>query len=194
MDRAKLLALGGTATYSSGTGLTTYVLPYQIGTGATFQIVTKTGVKLATTQASSTTVTVQGDYAATDVWLGENYTMIYELSEPRFRASSEGSLTASGGRYQIRYATLSFGNTAYFKAQVIVEYGSTYDYEFTARLLGSGNNILTTQVPLETGTYKIPVYCKNTGLRLRILNDSPLPSNLISMEYEASFNERASRV
>jgi len=194
MDRAKLLALSGTATYSSATGLTTYVLPYQIGTGATFQVVTKSGLKLQTTQASSTSVTVPGNYAATDVWLGENYTMIYELSEPRFRASAEGSLTAAGGRYQVRYATLSFGNTAYFKAQVIVEYGNTYDYEFTARILGSGNNILTTQVPLETGIYKIPIYCKNTNLRLRILNDSPLPSNLISMEYEASFNERARRV
>ena len=194
IDRAKLLSLGGTATYSSATGLTTYVLPYEIGTGATFQVVTKNGVKLQTTQASSTSVTVQGNYASTDVWLGENYTMIYELSEPRFRASSEGSLTASGGRYQVRYATLSFGNTAYFKAQVIVEYASTYEYEFSGRLLGSGNNILTTTVPLETGTYRIPIYCQNTGLRLRITNDSPLPSNLISMEYEASFNERARRV
>jgi hypothetical protein len=194
MDRAKLLALGGTATYSSGTGLTTYVLPYQIGTGATFQVVTKTGIKLQTTQASSSSVTVQGDYAGTDVWLGENYTMIYELSEPMFRASTEGSMSAIGGRYQVRYATLSFGNTSYFKAKVFVEYGSTYEYEFTGRLLGSGNNLLTTTIPFETGKYRIPIYCNSTGLRFRIENDSPLPSNLISLEYEASYNERARRI
>jgi hypothetical protein len=194
MDRAKLLALGGTATYSSATGLTTYVLPYQIGTGASFQVVTKTGIKLQTTQASSTTVTVPGDYAGTDVWLGEAYTMTYVLSEPLFRASSEGSMAAIGGRYQVRYATLSFGDTAYFKAKVAVEYGNTYEYDFSGRLLGSGNNILTTVVPLETGSYRIPVYCKSTGLTLTIENDSPLPSNLISMEYEGSYNERARRV
>jgi len=194
MDRAKLLAIGGTATYSSATGLTTYVLPYQIGSGATFQVVTKTGIQLKTTQASSTSVTVQGDYAATDVWLGETYTMIYELSEPLFRASNEGSMGAIGGRYQVRYATLSFGDTAYFKAQVEVKYGNTYEYEFTGRIVGSGNNILTTSVPLETGTYRIPVYCKNTGLTLRITNNTPLPSNLIAMEYEGTFNERARRV
>lgn len=194
LDRAALIAAGGTATYSSATGLTTYVLPYQIGTGATYQVVTKTGIKLQTTQTSSTSVTVPGDYAATDVWLGENYTMTYELSEPLFRASSDGSLSAIGGRYQIRYATLSFGNTAYFKSKVIVEYGSTYEYEFTGRLLGSGNNILTTAVPLETGKYRIPIYCNSTGLRFRIENDSPLPSNLIALEYEASYNERARRV
>lgn len=194
MDSTKLLSLGGTVSYSSGTGLTTYALPYQIGTGASFQVVTKTGIKLQTTQASSTSVTVQGNYAGTDVWLGENYTMSFELSEPLFRASTEGSMSAIGGRYQVRYATLSFGNTSYFKAKVIVEYGSTYEYEFTGRLLGSGNNILTTAIPFETGKYRIPIYCNSTGLRFRIENDSPLPSNLISLEYEASYNERARRV
>jgi hypothetical protein len=103
-------------------------------------------------------------------------------------------MAAIGGRYQVRYATLSFGDTAYFKAKVAVEYGNTYEYDFSGRLLGSGNNILTTVVPLETGSYRIPVYCKSTGLTLTIENDSPLPSNLISMEYEGSYNERARRV
>lgn len=194
MDRAKLLALGGTATYSSGTDLTTYVLPYEIGTGATFQVVTKTGVKLSATQTSSTTVTVQGNYAATDVWMGETYLMSYEFSEPTFRGSSEGSMSAIGGRYQMRYATISFGNTSYFKVRAIVEYGSTYEYVYTARLLGTGNTQLTTQVPLETGSYRFPIYCNSKGLRLRIENDSFLPSNLISVEYEATFTERSRRV
>jgi hypothetical protein len=194
LDLTKLLALGGAASYNSATDLTTYTLPYQITTGSSFQVISDSGRDFGATQTSSTTVTVPGNRAGVAVWLGEKYKMTYILSEPLFRSSNEGSMSAIGGRYQIRYATLSFGKTSYFKAKVSVEYGNTYEYDFTARFLGSGNNIIGSFPPLETGSYRIPAYCKSTGLTITIENDTALPSNLISMEYEASFNERGQRV
>jgi hypothetical protein len=62
----------------------------------------------------------------------------------------------------------------------------------TARILGSGNNIVG-QVALEEGVFKVPIYAKNNQCSIVVTNDTPLPCELTSAEFEMSFNPRSAR-
>lgn len=192
LDR-RLDQSGVTATYNSGTGLTTYALPYTITTNASMAVVTKTGLSLATTQASSTTLTVPGNYT-TNVWIGDKYTMVYQFSEPTLKTPVQtgGIATIAAGRYQLRYGTISYGNSAFFQVKVQVDAGSTFTYDFTGRNVGDINNLIGS-VSIASGDFRFPVYSRNTQVKISVENDSPLPSNLLSAEYEALFSERSTR-
>jgi hypothetical protein len=192
LDR-RLDQSGVTASYNSGTGLTTYTLPYTITTNASMVVVTKSGLSLATTKASSTTLTVPGNFT-TNVWIGDKYTMIYQFSEPTLKTPVQtgGIATIAAGRYQLRYGTVSYGNSAFFKVKVEVDAGSTFSYDFTGRNVGDLNNTIGS-VSIGSGDFRFPVYSRNTQVKISIENDSPLPSNLLSAEYEALFSERSTR-
>lgn len=192
LDR-RLDQSGVAATYNSGTGLTTYTLPYTITTNASMAVVTKTGLSLATTKASSTTLTVPGNYT-TNVWIGDKYTMVYQFSEPTLKTPVQtgGIATIAAGRYQLRYGTISYGNSAFFQVKVQVDAGSTFTYDFTGRNVGDINNLIGS-VTIASGDFRFPVYSRNTQVKISVENDSPLPSNLLSAEYEALFSERSTR-
>jgi hypothetical protein len=192
LDR-RLDQSGVTATYNAGTGLTTYTLPYTITTNASMAVVTKAGLSLATTKASSTTLTVPGNYT-TNVWIGDKYTMVYQFSEPTLKTPVQtgGIATIAAGRYQLRYGTISYGNSAFFQVKVQVDAGSTFTYDFTGRNVGDINNLIGS-VTIASGDFRFPVYSRNTQVKILVENDSPLPSNLLSAEYEALFSERSTR-
>lgn len=181
------------ATYDAATDRTTYVLPYVITTNSTMAVVTTSGLSLQTTQVNTTTLRVPGNYT-TGVWIGSKYTMIYEFSEQVLKSPSQtgGMATISTGRYQIRYGSISYGNSAYFKVKVQIDAGSTYEYAFTGRTLGALNNTIGS-VSLDSGNFRFPVYSRNSQVKLIVENDSPLPSNLLSAEYEALFSDRSAR-
>jgi hypothetical protein len=181
------------ATYDSVNNRTTYVLPYTITTNAVMAVVTTGGLSLQTTKVNSTTLRVPGNYT-TGVWIGSKYTMVYEFSEQVLKAPSQtgGMATITTGRYQIRYGSIAYGNSAYFKVKVIIDAGSTYEYAFTGRTLGALNNTIGA-VSLDSGSFRFPVYSRNSQVKVSIENDSPLPSNLLSAEYEALFSDRTQR-
>jgi hypothetical protein len=192
LDR-RLDQSGVTAAYNAGTGLTTYTLPYTITTNASMAVVTKSGLSLATTKASSTSLTVPGNYT-TNVWIGDKYTMVYQFSEPTLKTPVQtgGIATIAAGRYQLRYGTISYGNSSFFKVNVQIDAGSTYSYIFNSRNVGDINNLVGS-VAISTGDFRFPVYSRNTQVKISVENDSPLPSNLLSAEYEALFSERSTR-
>lgn len=184
---------GYTASYNASTNKTTYTLPYTITDNASMSVVTKTGLVLPTTKVSSTSLSVPGDYT-TNVWIGDRYTMLYQFSESNLKAPNQtgGLNTITTGRYQLRYGTVAYGNSAYFKVKVKIDAGSTFEYPFTGRILGSQNNTIGS-ASIESGNFRFPVYSRNNQVQISIENDSPLPSNLLSAEYEALFSDRSSR-
>ena len=184
---------GYTASYDSSTNKTTYTLPYTITANALMSVVTKTGLVLPTTKVSSTSLSVPGNYT-TNVWIGDRYTMLYQFSESNLKAPNQtgGLNTITTGRYQLRYGTVAYGNSAYFKVKVKIDAGSTFEYPFTGRILGSQNNTIGS-TSIESGNFRFPVYSRNNQVQISIENDSPLPSNLLSAEYEALFSDRSSR-
>jgi hypothetical protein len=180
-------------SYNATTNRTTYTLPYVITSNAQMEVVTTGGLRLATTRDSSTTLSVQGNYQ-TNFWIGDKYTMLYEFSEQLIKTANQaGGITAVlGGRYQIRYGTLAYGNSAYFKVKVQIDAGSTYEYPFTGRNMGAINNLVGS-ISIDSGNFRFPVYSRNSQVKILVENDSPLPSNLLSAEYEALFSDRSLR-
>jgi hypothetical protein len=137
------------------------------------------------------TVVVSGDWSNKAVWIGTAYTMTYEFSTPFLKGSAgTGSASILTGRYQLRYLTLQYADTAYFRVTVKVKNEDTYSYPFTGEVLGL-SVIGTTSI--STGTFRVPVYSKNDNTTIKIINDSPMPSKILSGELEAFYNDRAQR-
>jgi hypothetical protein len=193
LDRRLSASQCTTISYNSATNRTTYTLPYTITSNAQMEVVTTAGLRLATTKDTSTTLSVPGNYQ-TNIWIGDKYSMIYEFSEQLLKtANQSGGITpVLGGRYQIRYGTISYGNSSYFKVKVEIDAGSTYEYQFTARNMGAINNLIGS-VSIDSGNFRFPVYSRNSQVKISVENDSPLPSNLLSAEYEALFSDRSLR-
>ena len=120
--------------------------------------------------------------------------MVYQFSEPTLKTPVQtgGIATIAAGRYQLRYGTISYGNSSFFKVNVQIDAGSTYSYIFNSRNVGDINNLVGS-VAISTGDFRFPVYSRNTQVKISVENDSPLPSNLLSAEYEALFSERSTR-
>ena len=189
----------GTGTYSSVTGLTTWTLQKPLSYYNGSQIYTTNGIRI--TPASGTaynegtyaagTVSARGDYSAIAVWIGLKYEMDVQLSQVWVQSGSRsGNAAVLTGRTQIRNINLSFEDTSFFKVEVVVGGENTYEYPYTANYLGS---TVLNQISIEDGTFRFPVYSRNTDVVLSIKNDSALPCKLISAEYEIEYTDRAQR-
>lgn len=197
LDQRKYYA-AGQGSYNSTTGRTTFTLPKPMSYAAgKTKVVTVDGYTLSTVSGTAYsdptagTVVVAGDWSAKAVWIGTAYTMTYEFSAPYLKGSAgRGQAAIISGRYQLRYLTLQYSDTAYFKATVAIDNEDTYEYLFTGEIAGL-SVIGTTNV--NTGTFRFPVFSKNDNLTIKIINDSPLPSKLLSGEIEAYYNDRATR-
>lgn len=179
----------------SGDGKT-ITLPYKYYTGSEIEVVTKSGVRIPVTTVTndSADIVVQESLTSVDFWVGEKYTMTYQFSTPVLREAAQGGGqgTISEGRIQIRYLRLSYSQTGYFKVTVTPDYRDSSSHVMTARILGSGNNIVG-QVALEEGVFKVPIYAKNNQCSIVVTNDTPIPCELTSAEFEMSFNPRSAR-
>ena len=185
-----------TPSYSSGTGNTTITMPYKAYNNSTIEVITKAGrrVPVATQTNDSNQIVVAEDLSSTTYWLGEKYEMVYEFSDVVMREGTQGGGLApiTEGRVQVRYLTLNFSDSGFFKIVVTPDYRDASTHPFTARILGSGNNILGS-VPLESGTFRVPVYSKADQVKIECRNDTPLPCSLVSVEFELSLNARSQR-
>lgn len=65
-------------------------------------------------------------------------------------------------------------------------------YTFTARELGHGTNIIG-QLPLYTGTIKVPVLSLNSQVSVTVESDSFLPFALVNATWEGFYNTRSQR-
>ena len=120
--------------------------------------------------------------------------MVYEFGDVVMREPTQGggSVPISEGRVQVRYLTLSYSDSGFFKVVVTPDYRDASTHPFTGRILGAGSNVLG-DVPLETGTFRVPVYSKSDQVKIECKNDTPLPCSLVSAEFELSLNARSQR-
>ena len=83
-----------------------------------------------------------------------------------------------------------FDDTAYFKVKVTPKFRDTYENIFTPDVVGS-TSIGT--LHLDSGFYRFPVFTKAQDTLISIENDSALPSNFQSAEFESFTHSRSSR-
>ena len=206
---------GVSVSYSSGTGLTTFTVPYRLranmnivgrylGTGETSTFVdaqgnTKTlvsGQVLSTTNltnGSTSTITATGDFRNSKFIIGEPFEMHYRFSKQRLTEQGAGSPEYVGGRLQIHHFYIKYEDAGFFKVEVTPENRDTSIHKFTGRLLGSASASIG-QINLDTGTFKVPIMSKSDRVDIDIKNNTFLPTRLASAEFEGVFHIRSRRI
>lgn len=147
-----------------------------------------------TTDGSTSTITADGDYRNAKFIIGEPYEFHYRFSDQRItEASGQSSAEILSGRLQLRYFYLKFEDTGFFKVEVTPQNRDTSTHKFTGRLLGSASSAIG-QINLETGTFRVPIMSRTDRVDIDIKNDSFLPTQLSSAEYEAMYHIRSKRM
>ena len=182
---------GVSASYSPGNDWTTITLPYNVAAGRTYKVVRRAtaaggeagqSFTIAETPSGSN-IKVSGDITSEPFWVGEQYIMDYQFSAPRIREAVNtpgGRGTVTTGRQQIKAGHIVYDTSRYFQLDVTPEGRSTSTVSFTKGLPDSGS-------------FRFPIRSKNDQVTVRVHNNSHLPSNIISIEWEADYNTVNSR-
>ena len=207
---------GVSVAYNATNDVTTFTLPYRLnGTMSVIgrylaanetstyvdtrgnTIALKAGQLVQTTNTSNgstTTITANGDYRNSKFIIGEPYTMHYRFSQQRM---TEGGANNAGeiasGRLQLHHFYIKFEDTGFFQVEVTPENRETSIHKFTGRLLGAASASVG-QINLETGTFRFPIMSRADRVDIDVKNDTFLPTQLSSAEYEAMFHMRSRRV
>ena len=206
---------GVSVSYNSGTGLSTFTVPYRLranmnivgrylGTGETSTFVdaqgnTKTlvsGQVLSTTNltnGSTSTITATGDFRNSKFIIGEPYEMHYRFSKQRLTEQGAGSPEYVGARLQLHHFYIKYEDAGFFKVEVTPDNRDTSIHKFTGRLLGSASAAIG-QINLDTGTFKVPIMSKSDRVDIDVKNNTFLPTRLASAEYEGTFHTRSRRI
>jgi hypothetical protein len=152
---------------------------------------TKAGAIIPST-VNGTSVTVSSEYNGTPVWLGIKYQMSYTFSEQLFKQRANRNTSPSGyQRHFLKGGTIFFDDTASFKVEVTPKARQTYTNTFTSNIVGS-TTIGT--LPIESGSFSFPIMSAARDTQIKIINDSALPGNFQSAEFESFIHARSRRV
>lgn len=188
-----------TVTYDSAADRTLYSLPYKIGAGEAMTVVTRSTastdggniLKVTSQVADTVNLYVEGNHLTTPVWIGEKYTMTYEFSVPTLR-DKQGQVMHEG-RLQLRRGTVEYSSTGYFRIEVTPSRRDTYSYPYTGRMLGSAG-LLIGDNPVTSGTFNYAIRSQAKDISIKVINDSPLPSNISAANFEGSYSSRSARL
>lgn len=187
-----------TRSYNVLTDETKFTLPYAAPNGS-LRIVVRSGAFRGTNvsilRTSGADAWVSGDRSASLLWFGEVYASLCVLTRPTLREkTTDGSFVINVGRFQVRYGTITVDQTLDFSVQVTPLGRPSFLYNFASRLLGTLTSITgSAPVPLSV-PFRFPVFSKNDQVTITITNESYLPCNLISLDWEALYAARAQRV
>jgi hypothetical protein len=208
---------GVSVAYNATTDVSTFTVPYRLngtmsvvgrylGDGETSTFVdtqgnTKTlkpGQALQTTNTangSTSTITASGDFRNSKFIIGEPFLMHYRFSQQRLTEGSGGNNAGEivSGRLQLHHFYIKFEDTGFFQVEVTPENRDTSTHKFTGRLLGSSSAAIG-QINLETGTFRVPIMSRADRVNIDVKNNTFLPTQLSSAEYEAMFHMRSRRV
>jgi hypothetical protein len=152
---------------------------------------TKAGALIPST-VNGSTVTVSTDHNNKPVWVGIKYTMSYTFSEQLFKQRANRTTSPSGyQRHFLKGGTIFFDDSSSFKVEVTPKARKTYTNTFTSNIVGS-TTIGT--LPIESGSFSFPIMSSAKDTTIKIVNDSALPSNFQSAEFESFIHSRSRRV
>ncbi|NDB35825.1 MAG: hypothetical protein EB023_10920, partial [Flavobacteriia bacterium] len=101
------------------------------------------------------------------------------------------------GRLQIKNGIMLYDNSRFFQILVTPKYRDTYNYtylyNFVPNYLGVGPTNID-YMHMEDGAFKFPVFCKSDEVKVSLLNESPYPCALLSLEWEALYSARSKRL
>ena len=197
LDRRTAITSG---TYNPSDNRTTYTLNAHYTPSADAQAVTAEGLVLTVTDRSAGEMKVSGDYtgsASAPVYVGEPYTMTYEFSKPILKTPNRfgqqtPQVSIAGYRHQIRYMTVVFDQTSFFKIRVTPEYGTATEYPFSGRYYSDGSSVTDT-LPNVDGDFRVPIFAQSDRVKVELVNDGALPSAFQAALFEADVTSRSRR-
>lgn len=152
-----------------------------------------TGYRHEVTKLASNEFAVDGDITSHTITVGLPYTWLYEFSTQYFRQrQGDGSSVVLDGRVQLRYLTVEYHNSAYFKTHVVLPGRDEFVSTFNGRLAGSELSLLGSQA-FSSGKYRIAVMGKNTEVRVWLTNDSPFPHAFGSAEWQGIISPKSTQ-
>ena len=121
--------------------------------------------------------------------------MHYRFSQQRLTEGGAGNNAGEivSGRLQLHHFYIKFEDTGFFQVEVTPENRDTSTHKFTGRLLGAASSSIG-QINLETGTFRVPIMSRADRVDIDVKNDTFLPTQLSSAEYEAMFHIRSRRI
>ena len=151
--------------------------------------VVETGEVINASQASGilalgTDFSVAKGNTTPDIFVGIPYEFEYEFSE-QFIKSGESSINS--GRLQLRNFEISYDRTGFFEVEVSPRpfddrLRKINNRKFTGKKIGS---LFLGQQELQTGVFRVPVYCNSKDVKITVKSDSWLPLAIQSADWEA---------
>lgn len=200
LDALETVTVGASA-YNPALNSTAVTLPYPIdgndgyvavlGDGSGSQL----GQLLEGGFIGGTTLFLPGEIAqGTDVHVGRTYERLYEPSKFVLRSPSRDNRSTpqpvTNARVQMRRARVELGRTGYLRAEVARD-GTVYSQKvFTAQRVGG--NVGPT-VAVDADEFEFSVGSNADRLRIQLINDTYLPSEILSLSYEALYHNRSMR-
>jgi len=121
--------------------------------------------------------------------VGMNYTMAYTQS-PIFYKPQGAETGRSESRLQLRYATVTYSDTAGFTAEITPKGRQQKEYVFGALQTGDAD-VLLGQQAFATGSFRFPIFAKNDSVTVKFTNDGPFPSTLTTLEWQGMISPKS---
>jgi hypothetical protein len=152
------------------------------------------GIKVQILDKGVDTVTLAGDLRKENLFFGINYVMRYRLSTIFIRQQSQsgGTAVVSEGRLQLIKLMLQFSKSTFIRVDVTPMGRSPRTYIHNGRLMGDPENRVDVAT-LRDGTFAVPILSQNNRVEIDIINDSYLPSSVLSAEWTGEYVQRTRR-
>lgn len=199
LDR-KVQLTSSNVDYSAGfTTISLSALGYNPSPG-TYKMVVKTHPTLKPGEIydviwNGSTAKVAGDITGGTYAFGRTYMMQFRLSTVTIKQPQPGGGQKSDteGRLQMRKIAFNYADTGLFDIFVTPDGRDPYKYVFSGKILGNPSSTIGAY-SIQSGRFIVPIISRNIGLNITVQNDSPLPSNFLSADWEAYFVKRSQAV
>ena len=166
---------------------------YYTPTDNEIKVYTTDGALIPSTNSGATITLLNGALSsteATNVWVGIPYTMKYTFSKQLFKqASGQTKTPSAGGSMMLKNCAIFYNKTAHFDVKVTSLHRDTYINTFSTDIIDSTN----IELILDDGFLRVPVFSNSEDTTISIENDSALPSNFQSAEFEVNAHQRSRR-
>jgi len=182
------------ATYNAGTGKTTIILPLNEAGDEAYVVYGRLGstlvkpgelAQITTTSTSPLTFTVDGDWESEPFYVGKNYRKEWEFSPIVYRDRRDGT-AKTAKRLQLKRLIVNYGQTGYLSGDVTAQARTSRSVIFNGMLLGTSETVIGA-IPLADGALSIPVKTQNLKATLKLVNDKPFPSRVLSGEWRGDY-------
>lgn len=191
-------------TYASGyTTIATSSLPYPVTDGTYYMVAQATGIssslkagEYAIGIIDGSNIKFAGDYRSSAMTFGRKYTFSYGISTITYKlpnSTGGGQRADTEGRLQVRKIAFNYADTGYLRVEITPTGRDTGIYTFSGQIIGNSSSTLG-KFAISGGRISCPVVTQNTQAVINVINDSPLPSSLLSADWEGMYVKRSTPV